>query len=179
MRPNCCSPACVYRPRRQARLTPGPTPECSFPSSVNLWTEMGAFGLHGVTVSEQQGGLGLGYLHHCVAMEELSRASGELRLQSPSFFQVAVWCFPILFIRLPPTGIQQWQRRVLGGNPPYSLPLQAAWRCPMGRTPTFVFRNCAATAPPPSWPSIFPCCSPGSTSGRSPVSSKPKSNYNF
>ncbi|KAK9842351.1 hypothetical protein WJX81_008133 [Elliptochloris bilobata] len=41
---------------------------------------MGEFGLHGVTVPERYGGLDLGYLHHCIAMEELSRASGSVAL---------------------------------------------------------------------------------------------------
>jgi isovaleryl-CoA dehydrogenase len=46
----------------------------------DLWPEMGALGLHGITVSEADGGAGLGYLEHCVAMEEVSRASGSLGL---------------------------------------------------------------------------------------------------
>ncbi len=45
-----------------------------------LWPEMGALGLHGITVSEEEGGAGLGYLEHCVAMEEVSRASGSIGL---------------------------------------------------------------------------------------------------
>ncbi len=45
-----------------------------------LWPEMGDLGLHGVTVSEEDGGAGLGYLEHCVAMEEVSRASGSIGL---------------------------------------------------------------------------------------------------
>jgi isovaleryl-CoA dehydrogenase len=45
-----------------------------------LWPEMGALGLHGVTVEEEYGGLGLGYLEHVVAMEEISRASASLGL---------------------------------------------------------------------------------------------------
>lgn len=45
-----------------------------------LWPEMGALGLHGITVEEEWGGAGLGYLHHCVAMEEVSRASGSIGL---------------------------------------------------------------------------------------------------
>jgi isovaleryl-CoA dehydrogenase len=36
-----------------------------------LWPEMGAHGLHGITVEEEWGGAGLGYLEHCVAMEEV------------------------------------------------------------------------------------------------------------
>src|SRR6185436_12466793 len=46
----------------------------------DLWPEMGALGLHGITVEEQWGGLGLGYLEHCVAMEEISRASASVGL---------------------------------------------------------------------------------------------------
>lgn len=45
-----------------------------------LWPEMGELGLHGVTVSEEDGGAGLGYLEHCIAMEEVSRASGSIGL---------------------------------------------------------------------------------------------------
>ena len=45
-----------------------------------LWPQMGALGLHGITVSEEEGGAGLGYLEHCVAMEEVSRASGSIGL---------------------------------------------------------------------------------------------------
>ena len=41
----------------------------------HLWPEMGSLGLHGITVEEEFGGLGLGYLEHVVAMEEVSRAS--------------------------------------------------------------------------------------------------------
>jgi isovaleryl-CoA dehydrogenase len=46
----------------------------------DLWPELGAHGLLGITVEEQWGGAGLGYLEHCVAMEEVSRASGSVGL---------------------------------------------------------------------------------------------------
>jgi isovaleryl-CoA dehydrogenase len=46
----------------------------------DLWPEMGALGLHGITVEEEYGGSGLGYLAHCVAMEEISRASAAVGL---------------------------------------------------------------------------------------------------
>src|SRR3546814_14434525 len=46
----------------------------------SLWPEMGALGLHGITVEEEYGGLGLGYLDHVVAMEEVSRASASIGL---------------------------------------------------------------------------------------------------
>lgn len=45
-----------------------------------LWPEMGALGLHGLTVEEADGGLGLGYLDHVVAIEEISRASASVGL---------------------------------------------------------------------------------------------------
>ena len=47
---------------------------------VELWPEMGALGLHGITVEEDYGGLGLGYLEHVVACEEVSRASASVGL---------------------------------------------------------------------------------------------------
>src|SRR5665213_2967486 len=46
----------------------------------DLWPEMGALGLHGITVEEEHGGAGLGYLAHVVAMEEISRASASVGL---------------------------------------------------------------------------------------------------
>src|SRR5579883_1455174 len=46
----------------------------------DLWPKMGALGLHGITAPEEHGGLALGYLEHCVAMEEVSRASGAVGL---------------------------------------------------------------------------------------------------
>ncbi len=46
----------------------------------DIWPEMGAMGLHGITVAEADGGLGLGYLEHVVAIEEVSRASASLGL---------------------------------------------------------------------------------------------------
>jgi isovaleryl-CoA dehydrogenase len=45
-----------------------------------LWPAMGALGLHGITVEEQWGGLGLGYLEHVIALEEVSRASASIGL---------------------------------------------------------------------------------------------------
>ena len=46
----------------------------------HLWPEMGALGLHGITVEEEYGGTNMGYLAHCVALEEVSRASGSVGL---------------------------------------------------------------------------------------------------
>ena len=46
----------------------------------SLWTEMGDLGLHGITVEEEWGGLGLGYFEHVLAVEEISRASASVGL---------------------------------------------------------------------------------------------------
>ena len=44
----------------------------------HLWPQMGDLGLLGITVEEEFGGTGLGYLDHCVAMEEISRGSAAV-----------------------------------------------------------------------------------------------------
>src|ERR1700732_1590702 len=46
----------------------------------DLWPQMGVLGLLGITVEEEWGGAGMGYLAHCVAMEEISRASASVGL---------------------------------------------------------------------------------------------------
>jgi isovaleryl-CoA dehydrogenase len=46
----------------------------------DLWPKMGAVGLHGITVEEEWGGSGLGYLEHCLSMEQISRASASVGL---------------------------------------------------------------------------------------------------
>ncbi|MBP2275793.1 MULTISPECIES: acyl-CoA dehydrogenase family protein [Sphingomonas] len=68
-----------------------------FPHS--LWPEMGALGLHGITVAEADGGLGLGYLDHVVACEEVSRASASVGLSYGAHSnlcvnQIARWANP-------------------------------------------------------------------------------------
>ena len=52
--------------------------ENEFP--MDLWRKMGALGILGITVEEEYGGAGMGYLEHCVAMEEVSRASASVGL---------------------------------------------------------------------------------------------------
>ncbi len=66
---------------------------------VELWPEMGALGLHGITVSEGDGGLGLGYLEHVIACEEVSRASASVGLSYGAHSnlcinQIARWATP-------------------------------------------------------------------------------------
>ena len=68
-----------------------------FPRS--LWPEMGALGLHGVTVAEEDGGLGLGYLEHVITCEEVSRASASVGLSYGAHSnlcvnQIARWASP-------------------------------------------------------------------------------------
>jgi isovaleryl-CoA dehydrogenase len=46
----------------------------------DLWPRLGDLGLHGITVEEEWGGSGLGYLEHCIAVEEISRASASVGL---------------------------------------------------------------------------------------------------
>ncbi len=47
---------------------------------IELWPQMGELGLHGITVEEEHGGLGLGYLEHVIAQEEVARASASVGL---------------------------------------------------------------------------------------------------
>ncbi len=50
----------------------------NFPAE--LWREMGDLGLLGITVEEEYGGAGMGYLAHCIAVEEIARASASVSL---------------------------------------------------------------------------------------------------
>ena len=64
-----------------------------------LWPEMGALGLHGITVAEEDGGLGLGYLDHVIAQEEVARASASVGLSYGAHSnlcvnQIARWASP-------------------------------------------------------------------------------------
>jgi isovaleryl-CoA dehydrogenase len=72
-----------------------------------LWEPMGALGLHGITVAEEFGGLGLGYLEHVVAIEEVARASASVGLSYGAHSnlcvnQIARWGTPEQKMRLLP-----------------------------------------------------------------------------
>ncbi|WP_375398901.1 isovaleryl-CoA dehydrogenase [uncultured Sphingomonas sp.] len=65
----------------------------------DLWPAMGELGLHGITVAEADGGLGLGYLDHVVACEEVARASASIGLSYGAHSnlcvnQIARWASP-------------------------------------------------------------------------------------
>jgi isovaleryl-CoA dehydrogenase len=70
--------AARFADERIAPLAAAIDAEDRFPRE--LWPAMGALGLHGITVEEEFGGLGLGYLEHVVAIEEVSRASASVGL---------------------------------------------------------------------------------------------------
>jgi len=70
--------AARFADERVAPLAAAIDAEDRFPRE--LWPQLGALGLHGITVEQAFGGLGLGYLEHVVAVEELARASGALAL---------------------------------------------------------------------------------------------------
>jgi isovaleryl-CoA dehydrogenase len=66
---------------------------------IELWPEMGMLGLHGITVGEEDGGLGLGYLEHVIACEEVGRASASVGLSYGAHSnlcvnQIARWANP-------------------------------------------------------------------------------------
>jgi len=51
-----------------------------FPKFREFWKQLGTLGFLGITAPEKYGGTGLGYLEHCIVMEEISRASGAIGL---------------------------------------------------------------------------------------------------
>lgn len=57
---------------------------------ADLWTKMGALGLHGITVEERYGGSAMGYLEHVIVMEEISRASASVGLSYGAHSNLAV-----------------------------------------------------------------------------------------
>jgi alkylation response protein AidB-like acyl-CoA dehydrogenase len=93
-----------------------------FPRDVDLWRLMGDFNLHGLTAPEEYGGMGLGYMYHCISMEEITRASGAVGL---SYGAHSNLCINQLVSRTP----------VLVAAPPpcLFLPSHAALTTPLGR----------------------------------------------
>src|SRR5262245_5294854 len=73
----------------------------------DLWPELGKLGVHGITVEEEWGGAGLGYLEHCVAMEEISRASASVGLSYGAHSNLCV-------NQIRRNGNDQQKRRYLG-----------------------------------------------------------------
>src|SRR5437667_11001377 len=72
-----------------------------------LWPKLGELGLHGITVEEEYGGAGLGYLEHCVAMEEISRASAAIGLSYGAHSNLCV-------NQIRRNGTDEQKRRYLG-----------------------------------------------------------------
>jgi len=72
----------------------------------DLWPQLGALGLLGITVEEEYGGAGLGYLAHCVAMEEVSRASASVGLSYGAHSNLCV-------NQIRRTGTEEQKRRYL------------------------------------------------------------------
>lgn len=56
----------------------------------DLWPQLGALGLHGISVEPEYGGAGLGYVAHVVAMEEISRASASVGLSYGAHSNLAI-----------------------------------------------------------------------------------------
>ncbi|MBL23070.1 MAG: acyl-CoA dehydrogenase [Rhodospirillaceae bacterium] len=73
----------------------------------DLWPEIGALGLHGITVEEEYGGAGMGYTAHVVAMEEISRASASVGLSYGAHSNLCV-------NQIRRNGTEEQKRRYLG-----------------------------------------------------------------
>ncbi len=74
----------------------------------DLWRKMGNLGVLGVTVEEEYGGAGMGYLEHCVAMEEISRASASVGLSYGAHSNLCV-------NQIRKNGSEEQKRRYLPG----------------------------------------------------------------
>src|SRR6201996_8668943 len=75
---------------------------------MDLWPKMGALGVLGITVEEEYGGAGMGYLEHVVAMEEISRGSASVGLSYGAHSNLCV-------NQLRRNGSEEQRRRYLPG----------------------------------------------------------------
>ena len=78
-----------------------------------LWPKLGAQGLLGITVEERWGGAGLGYLAHCIAMEEISRASGAVGL---SYGAHSNLCVNQIRLNATPAQAERYLPRLVSGE---------------------------------------------------------------
>ncbi|MBP0578864.1 isovaleryl-CoA dehydrogenase [Labrys sp. LIt4] len=89
----------------------------------DLWPELGALGLLGITAEPEYGGSGMGYLAHCVAMEEISRASGAVGL---SYGAHSNLCVNQLTRHATPEQKQRYLPRLISGEHVGSLAMSEA-----------------------------------------------------
>jgi isovaleryl-CoA dehydrogenase len=75
---------------------------------ADLWRKMGDLGVLGITVEDEYGGAGMGYLEHCVAMEEISRASASVGLSYGAHSNLCV-------NQIRKNGTEEQKRRYLPG----------------------------------------------------------------
>ncbi|MEM7524647.1 MAG: isovaleryl-CoA dehydrogenase [Pseudomonadota bacterium] len=80
---------------------------------MHLWKEMGELGLLGVTVDEDYGGVGLGYLAHTVAVEEVSRASASVGL---SYGAHSNLCVNQISLNATPEQKEKYLPRLISGE---------------------------------------------------------------
>jgi len=112
-----------------------------FPRLRELYSKMGAMGLHGVAVPSDKGGLGLGLLEHCLCVEELSRASAALGLSYGAHSEL---CIGQLVRHGTPAQRARLLPRLLAGTAIGALAMTE----PDAGTDVFAMRTCADRAPP-------------------------------
>ena len=89
----------------------------------DLWPELGALGLLGITAEADYGGSGMGYLAHCIAMEEISRASGAVAL---SYGAHSNLCVNQLTRHATPEQKQRYLPKLISGEHVGSLAMSEA-----------------------------------------------------
>src|SRR6202795_5318981 len=114
-------PTAFFAAEKIAPLAAGIHETNTFPRQ--LWPQMGDLGLHGITVEEEWGGLGLGYLEHVVAMEEVSRASAAVGL---SYGAHSNLCINQLRRWASPAQKRRYLPKLIGGEHVGSLAMSEA-----------------------------------------------------